>query len=295
MFVKRAHITLILIITFFGLALNSNAQSYLDIPHNKVAIRLIGHEILLQSGDSTSRVLPIDVSESTYKIQFENDFTFEAEQLNSTIAKVISDTKISNNYIVEVKDCENNEVVYSYEIGFEKTSDILPCKGRKTPKGCYYILINILDSKPVTQTESITDHQEEESSDILFFIMSFVPIFITLGVFLIKKKKPEQYKENLISIGDFLFDKRNMQLIIKEVQIELTGKESDLLDLLYQNVNNTVERETLLKNVWGDDGDYIGRTLDVYISKLRKKLESDESIKIINVRGIGYKLILNIS
>jgi DNA-binding response OmpR family regulator len=62
--------------------------------------------------------------------------------------------------------------------------------------------------------------------------------------------------------------------------------------LLHASVNITVERDVLLKNVWGDEGAYVGRTLDVFISKLRKKLEADPSIRIVNVRGIGYKLIL---
>jgi DNA-binding response OmpR family regulator len=57
-------------------------------------------------------------------------------------------------------------------------------------------------------------------------------------------------------------------------------------------VNSTVEREHILKTIWGDEGSYIGRTLDVFISKLRKRLEADTKVKIVNVRGVGYKLIL---
>jgi DNA-binding response OmpR family regulator len=63
--------------------------------------------------------------------------------------------------------------------------------------------------------------------------------------------------------------------------------------LLNNTVNNTVEKEIILKEVWGDEGDYVGRTLDVFISKLRKKLESDDKVKIVNVRGVGYKLVVN--
>ena len=66
-----------------------------------------------------------------------------------------------------------------------------------------------------------------------------------------------------------------------------------MLLLLYHAVNTTVEREVILKDIWADDGDYIGRTLDVFISKLRKKLEDDTNVKIVNIRGIGYKLVLN--
>ena len=64
-----------------------------------------------------------------------------------------------------------------------------------------------------------------------------------------------------------------------------------MLKLLNESANTTVPKEVLLNKVWGDEGDYIGRTLDVFISKLRKKLEADPELKIINARGVGYKLI----
>jgi DNA-binding response OmpR family regulator len=58
-------------------------------------------------------------------------------------------------------------------------------------------------------------------------------------------------------------------------------------------MDETIEREKILNVVWGDEGDYVGRTLDVFISKLRKKFSGDENVKIINVRGVGYKLMLS--
>ena len=55
-----------------------------------------------------------------------------------------------------------------------------------------------------------------------------------------------------------------------------------------------MERDVILNMVWGDEGDYIGRTVDVFISKLRKKLEFDSKVKIVNVRGVGYKLVMDV-
>ena len=80
--------------------------------------------------------------------------------------------------------------------------------------------------------------------------------------------------------------------MINKEFIELTSKEADLLLLLCDSANTTVERENILKTVWGDEGSYVGRTLDVFISKLRKKLEADETIKILNIRGVGYRLVI---
>jgi len=82
-----------------------------------------------------------------------------------------------------------------------------------------------------------------------------------------------------------------MTLIYKGDIIELSSKETDLLFLLFNHKNKVMTRENILQIVWGDEGDYIGRTLDVFISKLRKKLAKDPNVKIVNVRGIGYKLI----
>ena len=83
-------------------------------------------------------------------------------------------------------------------------------------------------------------------------------------------------------------------MIFNNKKTELTGKETALLMLLYTNVNLVVEKDRILKDVWGDEGDYVGRTLDVYISKLRKKLEADPRLKIVNIRGIGYKFIVDL-
>ena len=84
-----------------------------------------------------------------------------------------------------------------------------------------------------------------------------------------------------------------MNLFYKEKSEELSSKEASLLDLLYVNLNQTVSREHILQVVWGDEGDYLGRTLDVFISKLRKKLDADSNLKIVNIRGIGYRMVLN--
>jgi DNA-binding response OmpR family regulator len=120
-------------------------------------------------------------------------------------------------------------------------------------------------------------------------------IIVLIGILLYLRKKKESLVSNndLIKIGAFTFDIKNTKLTINNEKIELTHKESELLQLLYNNVNATVEKEFILKEVWGDEGDYVGRTLDVFISKLRKKIGPDSLVKIINVRGIGYKLVVN--
>jgi DNA-binding response OmpR family regulator len=97
--------------------------------------------------------------------------------------------------------------------------------------------------------------------------------------------------ESVIKLGDYTFDHGNMQLrYLSEDPVTLTRKESDLLVLLCQNRNQLLPREFVLKKVWGSDDYFIGRSMDVFITKLRKHLKQDSSLAITNVHGVGFRL-----
>lgn len=95
-----------------------------------------------------------------------------------------------------------------------------------------------------------------------------------------------------LSIGNFTFNPKMQLLTIEDKTFNLTTKECDLLILLYKNKNDILERNHALKAVWGDDNYFNGRSMDVYIAKLRKYLKNDNSIQIINVHGRGFKLLV---
>ena len=272
-------------------AVTGYAQLDKNEKHILVSMRMIGHEVLLNSGDSVSRVLPIEKDVDRYKIPFESGFQFNPEKLVSTIDSVVKKTGIASSYIVEVEKCETGKIIYSYEIKDLTNVDLIPCGTRIPPKDCYTLFITILDSRSVTSLRTTA-----------YFIIALliISLFIFIGLFVYSRKKritpdPDNPRadSDIISIGDYRFDKKDMALSYRDEKTELSSKETNLLFLLYINENKTLEREHILKIVWGDEGDYVGRTLDVFISKLRKKLESDSSIKIVNIRGIGYKLIIN--
>jgi DNA-binding response OmpR family regulator len=126
------------------------------------------------------------------------------------------------------------------------------------------------------------------------FAFLLIPLLFFIGFigYTFQKKSRGEIDPNLIPIGTSWFDKRNMVLLFGDEKVELSHKEGELLSLLYDSANLPVEREEILKKIWGDDGDYVGRTLDVFISKLRKKLEAEGNVKIVNIRGVGYKLLL---
>lgn len=94
----------------------------------------------------------------------------------------------------------------------------------------------------------------------------------------------------VIPIGEYLLDHTNMTLQHPEGTATLTRKEADLLLLLAQHKNQLLTREFTLKRVWGTDDYFIGRSMDVFITKLRKHLKNDPSISITNVHGVGFRL-----
>ena len=99
-------------------------------------------------------------------------------------------------------------------------------------------------------------------------------------------------KKDGFTLAKLTFNSKKQTLFDGEEEQKLTTKESELLKLLCQNVNKVLERNYALKNIWADDNYFNARSMDVYITKLRKHLKKDPSVEIINVHGKGYKLIL---
>ena len=97
---------------------------------------------------------------------------------------------------------------------------------------------------------------------------------------------------NEYKLGKFTFDTQKQLLIIDGKVTKLTTKECELLTLLAQNANNILERNYALKTIWVEDNYFNARSMDVYITKLRKLLKDDPNVEIINIHGKGYKLII---
>lgn len=108
---------------------------------------------------------------------------------------------------------------------------------------------------------------------------------------LIQRQKKNSIME-VFSIGDYTFDPQRQTLQFRKEKVEqLTHKESQLLFYLYVNKETLMDRSVVLKKLWGDDDFFSKRSMDVFISRLRKKLSQDPRIQIINARGYGYKLV----
>jgi len=97
--------------------------------------------------------------------------------------------------------------------------------------------------------------------------------------------------EELNNIGTYSFDSKRQLLLYNDEKIALTTKESELLELLCRHKNEILERNYALKTIWIDDNYFNARSMDVYITRLRKYLKKDLTVKILNIHGKGYRLI----
>lgn len=247
----------------------------------KVALRDSGNKLLLYVDNSTSLVLPVlKLDEDKYELSFENEISIIPDSLVNSINKSFKIANISRNYIVEVINCSTKEVEYSFQIKGNKEEDIIPCLGRNLSVNCYKIVVEFTSKKQAT------------NFFIGYIILSIV--LIALILLLIKTRKTKAINliktENYIIFGKYKFYVDQNKIIIDDLEIKLTTKESQILKIFIQNQNVTIKREQLIKEVWEDNGIVVGRSLDAFISKIRKKFEHDSSINIVNIHGVGYKL-----
>ena len=353
-------IAIMMVLIFFS-ASSFRKYSDGDLREKQVnlIIRAIGHRLLLQAGDSTSRVLPVTkVKEGTFLLQFENEFAFSHDSLMVLSQGLLPKTLFPSGYTVTVHDCRKGDIIYGFQLN-NTSPDILACRGRHQPAGCYTMEFAFPDFEnieqknagigPLTQGAKVdpkqvaskpqelkttalgnsvdqraealkslkTDHQEvgpkpgelkTKTSDYPLINLVYGGMVVLLGVTLligigrfgkILKPVPVQ-NQNHFSInesvpegsdlGKFLFDVKNQHLILGSEVISLTDKESKVLELLHKNFGELIPRETLMQKVWFDEGVITGRSLDMFVSKLRKKLSSDPELRITNVHGKGYKL-----
>ena len=251
----------------------------------QVLMRDIGNEVLWSVRDSTSRVLPVRKSNDTYIITFEKQFSIDYDSLVIIVSDKLTENGI-NRFHVQLTDCKTDDIFLAFAVNSPEDANV-PCLGRETADTCYQIEIT-------PSSESIS-------------LKTYLPFAVLAGIFIIlfllfRKRSAQGDTESgqeasqeaeLLPLGKYIFDIHEKQLILKGSTTSLTDKEARLLALLASNPGQTLSRETILEEIWGEEGvQVISRNIDVLVSKLRKKLKEDESISIENVHGVGYKLIL---
>ncbi len=133
------------------------------------------------------------------------------------------------------------------------------------------------------------------ADDYLVKPFSIEELILKIEVFLKRSHKNNTVEKSIYEIGKYQFDTKNFILYNEKEKISLTQRESELLKLFLDNKNAVLKREQILTSLWGDDDYFMGRSLDVFISRLRKILINEKGIAIENLHGIGFRFVLETS
>lgn len=267
-------------------------KSDFDAAEEVIVMRNIAHQVLRYTGDSTSPIAPVTrLSASEFRIPFESSFSFKPDSLVSIIDKVITSNKLPSKYIVNVLEPKTDKVIYGYAVLGPEQKNIVPCLGRDQPAKPYYIDIKFQESKLYPAKSLYIGGISIFGVGLLMFIVNGYK----------KRRHISKAKESeipftgktTIPIGRYLFFADEQVLKFNEEETILTAKESKILGIFANAPNQIIDRKRLQKEIWEDEGVIVGRSLDMFISRLRKKLENDPDVILVNIHSKGYKLEIN--
>jgi DNA-binding response OmpR family regulator len=213
---------------------------------------------------------------------------------DETLAFLTKDNLEQNNY--DVTHCSDGQMAYeafktnNFDIcifdimmpkmdGFELAEII-----RKTN-----IQIPIIFLSAKTLKEDRIKGLRLGADDYLVKPFSIEELLLKIEVFIKRSSKSEPNDKNIYKLGKYQFDSKNYLVIYGNEKTTLTQREAELLKLFLDNKNIVLKREEILKSLWGDDDYFMGRSLDVFISRLRKIIATEEGISIENLHGIGFR------
>ncbi len=211
------------------------------------------------------------------------------------LGQIIKESLETRNFKVLL--CENGQIAYD---AYLKEKPQLLVLDVMMPKKDGFTLAKEIrmedDTIPIifltakSQTQDVVEGFTIGGNDYLKKPFSIEELIVRINN-LLDRTKLQKNSEVLI-IGDYIFDfpKQTLQFR-EEASIQLTHREAHLLFHLMKNKNEVLDRSLILNKLWGTDDFFAARSMDVFITKLRKKLKQDDSIQIVNVRGFGYKLI----
>lgn len=212
-----------------------------------------------------------------------------------SLGQIVQESLSSRGF--EVFLCENGEEAYkTYQ---EKQPDLLVLDVMMPKKDGFTLAKEIRlidDTVPIifltakSQTQDVVEGFTLGGNDYLKKPFSMEELIVRIQS-LLQRIKTQKTSE-ILTVGDYTFNfpKQTLQFKIEDT-VQLTHREAHLLFHLIKNKNSVLDRSLILQKLWGNDDFFSARSMDVFITKLRKKLAQDDSIKIVNVRGFGYKLI----
>lgn len=306
-FFKNRRFLPLLALPFLAWLLQSaQPQAEADFSPEKInlALRRTADGLLRQSGDSTSRIPAVEQSgAAVWRVRLEQPF--EYEQLPPLLQASLDLHDIRRAYEVAVRRCDDGTIDLGYhQLDFLKKNGLpvgvdepaasvgnaaeVPCGGRVMPEGCHFIEVTFLENDEKNPFWA-------GKSAILWLILGGF-----IGFWFFRQRKPEPAEPAVsaeingeidwLEFGNSRLDAAGQVLICNGVRQTLTFRETKLLRLFASSPDRLLERDVILRQVWADEGVLVGRSVDVFVSRLRKKLTADPSVALVAVHGVGYRL-----
>ncbi|MBN8682997.1 MAG: winged helix-turn-helix domain-containing protein [Chitinophagales bacterium] len=243
-----------------------------------LAMRRTLHYLLQESGDSTSRIPAVQhLGASGWQIQAPKNFNYDRlpELLHASLAL----QGVSAPYDVTVLDCADSQLQLGYTSIDWLANKQAPCGGRDMAAGCYLIQVHLKLPAPFNPYPWMGGLALGGCAAFAFWY------------FRLRRPQLDSIPPDgsWISLGLARFSQQHLALQQGDTTQKLTYREAKLLAFLAAHPNQLLERERILESVWGEEGLVVGRSLDVFVSRLRKYLRA-AGVEITAVHGVGYRL-----
>jgi hypothetical protein len=264
-----------------------NKSNSLSSTNVNLALRRTAHLLLQDAGDITSFIPPIrHIAENTWLIQLEQGFVYD--KLPNFLQQSLEVHHINQNYNVAIVACADGTLLLGYNFEDYFQNQNLPCNGRISTADCRHIQVTFLpDAIAHPYLPFIAWTLATALAITLFYFLRKIVIKTNLS------PTTKTVETVLTTVGQSQFDFTNQRLICGDTTLHLTYREAKLLHLFIQNTNQVLERSYILEKVWADEGILVGRSLDMFVSRLRKLLRHDASIQLVAIHGVGYKMEVN--
>lgn len=238
---------------------------------------------LYEAGDTISEKVVVEKKSANYFfVQTNTAATYKT--VDTLIQKAFSARNIDMDYEIGIYNAEDDTLIHVTQI---KSSGPEPLRDLKIEADG--IQKNFAVMFP-TRTNFLIGQ-----SDMWPFLVVLILLiaWFTQWVSNFNNSKSAPQNSNEIKLGNSCLDFHNQYLTVDKATFHLTYKENKILKLFFENPNQVIEREVFLERVWEKDGFFVARSMDVFISKVRKYLSMDRAIKIENLRSIGYRLLVS--
>lgn len=253
-----------------------------------LALRRTAHQLLKEAGDSTSQIAPVEHSDA-YIWQIRLEHAFDYDRLPNILQESFGVYGIVLDYDVAVLRCFDNTLMLGYNFADYAQQNDAPCAGRSLPPDCYVLSVNFADGA-----------EQGSNLPLVGWFFSGALAAVLYALWLKRRPAPEKVASGAPSetgwlhFGQSHLDVGNQRLVCGQKSQTLTYREAKLLHLFAQHPNQVLERSFILENVWADEGVLVGRSVDMFVSRLRKMLRDDPSVQFTAVHGVGYRMEVGI-